>query len=242
MKNIRSTIHSAIRLFDYSIVSLVLSGCWTFNETPYPQVQVSSAPANTNVTVGVTGFAATVVEYASYYEFRTVYVPGFVGRHYAHPGYYETVPTVACVPQLRQSDAFLRRARDSFERAGFTVGAPTPDWTIDVAFAGPAVSNDDTLRQLGWQIGTVFFCDYAAASWTATLRVRDNRTGRLVFHNDYVQRYETNVFGLVPIFSISAARETDLGYMQSWCLGALTDRVVADVAAWFAAKDAATAP
>ena len=222
-------------LFSSSLSLLLLTGCWTFNESPYPQAPATPAPAGTNVAVGVTGFAATVVEYVSYHEFRTVYVPGFVGRHYAHPGYYETVPTSVCVPQARETDAFLRRAKDAFERAGLTVAAPTPDWTVDVAFAGPSVSDADTLRQLGWEIGTLFFCDYAAASWTATLRVRDNRTGRLAFHNDYVQRYETNVFGLVPLLSISAAHETDLGYMQSWCLSALTDRIVADVTAWLSA-------
>ena len=114
------------------------------------------------------------------------------------------------------------------------VGAATPDWTVDVAFTGPIVSDGDTIKQLAWEIGTLFLFDYAAASWTAQLRVRDNRTGKLVFHNDYVQRYETNVFGLIPLFSISSASETSLAYMQSWCLGALTDRIVADVTAYFA--------
>ena len=213
----------------------LFSGCWSFNATEYPKVQIAAAPAGTNtVALGVNGFAATLTEYAAYHEFRTVYVPGFYGRHHYHPGYIETVPTVAYVPQVRQTDAYLRRAKDLFEQAGFAVGAATPDYSVDVAFTGPIVSGSDTAKQLAWEIGTVFFCDYAAASWTAQLRVRDNRTGKLVFHNDYVQRYETNVFGLVPLFSISSATESSLGYMQSWCLGALTDRIVADVAAHFA--------
>lgn len=213
---------------------LLSAGCWTFNETDYPSVSVVSMPEGTNVTLGVNGFAATLMDYAAYQEFRTVYVPGHYGRRYACPGYFETVPTVAYVPQIRQTDAYLRRAKDALERAGFAVGATTPDWTVDVAFTGPVVSGADTLRQLVWEIGTLFLCDYAAVSWTAQLRVRDNRTGRLVYHNDYVQRYETNVFGLIPLFSISAAPETSFASMQGWCLSALTDRIVADVAAHFA--------
>ena len=79
---------------------------------------------------------------------------------------------------------------------------------------------------------TLFFCDYSAASWTAKLRIRDNRTGRLAFHGDYVQRYETKVFGLIPLFGISSCDETSYSYMQGWCLSALTDRAVADSTAF----------
>lgn len=215
---------------------LLSAGCWTFNETPYPQVQVAAAPEGADIRLGVNGFLASQTGYVAYQEFRTVYVPGFCGRRHYHPGYFETVPTVAYVPQVRQTDAYLRRAKDALERAGFSVGAATPDWTVDVAFAGPVVAGADTRRQVGWELGTLFFCDYAAASWTAQLRVRDNRTGKLVYRNDYVQRYETNVFGLVPLFSIASASETSLPYMQSWCLGALTDRIVADVAAHFSGR------
>ena len=219
----------------FAFLALLLSsGCWTFNETAYPSVTVAAAPAGTNVTLGVNGFAAMLTEYAVYQEFRTVYVPGHCGRRYVCPGSFETVPAVAYVPQTRQTDAYLRRAKDAFERAGFSVGATTPDWTVDVAFAGPVGTDADTFRQLAWEVGTLFLCDYAAASWTAQLRVRDNRTGRLVYHNDYVQRYETNVVGLIPLFSISAASETSFAFMQNWCLSALTDRIVADVAAHFA--------
>ncbi len=222
-------------LLPSSFFLFLSAGCWTFNTTEYPEVEIAVAPTGTNtVALGVNGFAASLTEYAAYHEFRTVYVPGFYGRRHYHPGYVETVPTVAYVPQTRQTDAYLRRAKDAFERAGFTVGAATPDWTVDVAFTGPIVSDGDTIKQLAWEIGTLFLFDYAAASWTAQLRVRDNRTGKLVFHNDYVQRYETNVFGLIPLFSISSASETSLAYMQSWCLGALTDRIVADVTAYFA--------
>ena len=87
-----------------------------------------------------------------------------------------------------------------------------------------------------WMIGTLFFCDYEAVAWTAQLRVRDNHTGRLVLSHDYVQRYETKVFGLIPLFGIAACQESSFDYMQSWCLSALTDRAVADVTAFLSGK------
>ena len=220
----------------FAFASVLLAGCWTFNETPYPQAELPELPAGTNVVLGVNGFAATVVEYSEFCEFRTVYVPGCYGRHHVRPGYFETVPTVSYLAQSRETDQYLRRAKDALERAGFTLGAATPDWTLDVAFEGPFVSRDDELCEFAWTFGSIFFCDYGAATWKAKLRVRDNRTGKLVFHRDYSQRYETNVFGLVPLFSIAAAAETSPAYMQSWCLAALTDQAVADAARFFAGR------
>ena len=212
--------------------SLLLAGCWTFNESEYPETAVSAAPAGTNVAVAVTGFSASLTEYATVHEYHTVYVPAYGGRRWARGGYFETVPTVAYVPQHRATDAFQRRARDEFEKAGFMVGAGTPDWTVDVEFAGPIVTDGDMAKQVAWLVCTVFFCDWQTATWTAKLRIRDNRTGRLAFHRDYSQRYETNVFGLVPLFSISACRDTSPERMQAWCLAALTDRAVADASAF----------
>ena len=219
-----------------SLLAFLGAGCWTFNETPYPEVETAEAPAGTNVTVAVTGFASTLTDYAMVHEFHTVYVPGYVGRRHYRPGYWETVPTVSYVPQARQTDMFQRRAKDEFEKAGFSVGATVPDWTVDVEFSGPVVTNGDTMKQLGWMLCTAFFCDYNAATWTAKLRVRDNRTGRLAFHRDYAQRYETNSFGLIPLFGISSCPNTSQSYIQGWCLGALTDQAVADATAFLAGR------
>ena len=215
-------------------LAFAAAGCWTFNETPYPTAEIASAPAGTNVTVAVTGFASTLTDYTAVHEFRTIYVPGYAGRHHYHPGYFETVPTVAYVPQHRPTDMFQRRAKDELEKAGFSVGAGVPDWTVDVEFTGPIVTTGDSMKELAWIVCTVFFCDYNTATWTAKLRVRDNKTGRLVFHRDYAQRYETNSFGLIPLFGISSCPNTSMSYMQSWCLGALTDQAVADAAAYLA--------
>ena len=110
-----------------AVASLALAGCWTFNETPYPTVEISAAPDGTNVTVAVTGFAATLTDYATVHEFHTVYVPGYVGRRYYRPGYFETVPTVAYIPQSRPTDMFLRRAKRFLSWSGadgVAVGMP----------------------------------------------------------------------------------------------------------------------
>ena len=208
-----------------------LAGCWTFNQSEYPQVQVSAAPSN-RPTLAVTGFDAVFTEYVSVGGYQTFYVPGYYGRHHYHPGYYETVSTHTLVPQARTTDAFQKRARDAFEDAGFVVGATTPDWTVEVTFEGPFYDSGDASSEVLWLVCTLFFCDYSAQSWNAKLRIRDNRNGQLVFHREYAQRYETNVFGLIPIFGVASCDKTSPTYMQSWCLGALSDRAVADAAAF----------
>ena len=223
------------RILTFAAAAALLSGCWTFGTSEYPATCVTSAPAATNVTVAVSGFRAVLTRNRAVMSVSTVYVPGAYGHRYYHPGYVTTVPSVVYVPESRETDHFRIRAVDAFEKAGYAVGAAVPDWTVDVTFAGPAVSNGDVACEAAWMICTLFFCDYSAATWTAQLRVRDNHTGRLVFHNDYEQRYETKVFGLVPLFGIaecSDSGETSGSYMDGWCLSALTDRAVADATAF----------
>ena len=215
-------------------LSLALAaGCWTFGTSEYPQVALAPAAGMaSNVVLRVEGFAATFTEYDAVYGYSTVYVPGVYGRrHYRH-GYYETVQTSAFVPSVRSTDAYLKRAKTALEDAGYVVaGAPQPDFVIEVNFGGPTLEPGDFGRGLAWKLCTVFFCDYEAEDWTADLRVRDNRTGRIVLHRNYVQRYETKVFGLIPIFGIASCAETSSSFMRNWCLGALTDRIVADLTA-----------
>ena len=222
------------RIIPFAVIAAALSGCWTFSTTEYPATQILQAPAGTNLTVGVTGFAAMQTFYRDVVGYNTVYVPGYYGRYRYRPGYVATVPSSYMVADSAPTDAFLLRARDSFEKAGYSVGATTPELTVDVVFGGPVVNSGDQAAGIAWMLCTVFFCDYEAVAWTAQLRIRDNRTGKLVFHNDYVQRYETKVFGLIPLFGISACDETSHSYMQGWCLSALTDRAVADATAFLA--------
>ena len=218
------------------VLPVAVSGCWTFNESEYPRTAVVSPQGEAaKLAVAITGFDAVVTEYESIYGYSTVYTPGYYGHRHYHPGYYSTVSTQTIVPQTRTTDMFRKRAQEELEDAGFVLATTSvPDRTIDVSFCGPLVDSSDIWCQWGLRLCTVFFCDYEAASWTAKLRIRDNRTGKILFKNEYVQRYQTNAMGLIPIFGIASCEGTSAAHVQSWCLAALTDRVMADATAFLA--------
>ena len=220
------------------LLVLVSAGCWTFGESPYPSpVPTPAAGSATNLVVKVDGFEASFAEYEVVHGYGMAYVPGYVGYRYARPGFYESVHTYTYVPTLRATDMFRRRAKEALEDAGFLASSSaSPDYIVECRFGGPLVASGDVGVSWSWRLLTLFFCDYDAQSWTATLRIRDNRTGRVAFHHDYVQRYETKVFGLVPIFGIASCEQTAPTHMKSWCLSALTDRVVADATAFLVGR------
>ncbi len=223
------------------IISIILSatifsGCWTFNESAYPETAITSlADGVTNRSIRIAGFESIFTRYDSIEGFQTVYVPGYYGRHHFTPGHFETVHSVSYIPQHQSSDMFLKRAQDIFEKAGFTLGGEDAAYTVEVTFDGPIGRMEDDVAKACWVLGSAFFCSYDAAHWTAKLRIRDTKSGKLIFHHDYVQDYETNVFGLVPIFSIASCNKTEPAATQTWCLAALTDRAVADATAYLAA-------
>jgi len=220
--------------------AMVVAGCWTFDETAFPEVAVTRvAGSSTNITLTVAGFEAVLTEYEAIHGYSTVFVPGYYGHRYFEPAHYEVVPTVSLVPQKRSTDMFLRRAQDDLEKAGFVIGAGITDMTVDVRFEGPLPSPSDGWKSLGWNVCTLFFCDYGSARWTAKLRIRDSKTGRLLFHHDYLQEFETHVFGLIPLFSISSSESTSAAHMQTWCLAALTDRAIADATAFLSTQGTA---
>ena len=221
------------------VLAGMFAGCWTFEESVYPETVTtpcggkdSAATTAATFTIGVNGFAAVLTEIEAVGGYTTVYVPGHHHRHHYEPGYLETVHTVTYLPQRRSTDMFLKRAKDEFEKAGYRLSDGTPDYTVEVEFIGPRVTQEDVSSDILWNLCTLFFCDYAANEWSAKLRVRDNRDGRLVFYHDYTQRYETKVFSLIPILGPEGCSSTTPAAMQSWCLAALTDRVVADVTAY----------
>ncbi len=219
------------------MLPLFCAGCLAFNQTEFPKVAVTAAAgAAEKLTLAVNGFETAVTEVETIESFSSVYVPGYYGRHHYRPGYYELVPSVAYVSQSRVTDVFLKRARERFEDAGYSVstGAAVPDYAIEVSFAGPIVSNGDVWSSVAWNLFTVFLFDYTGVEWTAKLRIRDNKTGKVVLSHEYQQRYEAHAAGLIPLFSIASCDETRAQYAQFWCLGALTDRAVADATAFFA--------
>lgn len=214
-----------------------LTGCFTLDETEYPSVRMSPLAADvTNCTVTVRGFEATITESVLVTGYESFYVPGEFGRHHYHPGYYTTVRTTTEIPQSRQTDAFLVRAKNLLEESGFNIMANPADYIVEARFTGPSVeSNEDAMRLLWW-VGTAFTCDSYGQAWRAKLKIYDNRTGKLVFSHDYDQRHEATMFSPVPLFGIASYDKTDSGYIKCWCLTALTDRMVADASAFLAAK------
>lgn len=216
-------------------LSFLLSGCWTFGETEYPQASLTAAP-KTHGAIALSGFESFVTDYEAVQGFRTVYVPGHHGRHYCSPGYFESVPCVDYIPQRHSSDMFLRRAQDAFEQAGFVLTTDSSACRVDVSFEGPYAESGEIWKTLGWTVGTLFFCTHDAMRWTARLRIRDGQTGRLLFHRDLTQSYSVGVFGLIPLFGPFSCDKISAAQMQSWCLSALTDRACAEASAFLAAE------
>jgi len=211
--------------------ALLFAGCWTFNETPYPAVEVTPA-AETTKSIALTGFETTVTEWETVHGYRTVCTPDYGCYRYGTPGFFQTVPSVDYVPQRHSTDMFLRRAQDLFEKFGFTIAPTGAVYTVDVCFETYLPTSADTARKIAWNVCTLFFCSYDTSKWVAKLRIREAKTGKLVFTCDYDQVYETCVFGLVPVFGAASATETDPVQMQTWCLSALTDRAVAGATAF----------
>ena len=208
--------------------ALSLAGCFTVSQSPYPETAMTAFTGERSVAV--TGFEATVVHYVTMYGEEMVYVPGHYGRHHYRPGYYHTVQTATNVPQAQQTDAFLEQAKDRLEESGFNLKASPADYVVDVKFSGPQTSSPG-VRALWW-LFSAFMCDNANQTWTAKLKIHDNRTGKLLFSRVYSQEYEATCFSPIPLFGPACHEETSPVYMQCWCLQALTDRATADASAF----------
>ena len=220
-----------------SLAAVILSGCFTIKETEFPKTAVSALPKDKNVSVKIQGFAATVTDYMSVYSYDTVWVRGRPrGRYGWTPGHYATVSSSTYVPQIRTTDFFLERARASAEEAGFATQAQQPDYLVDVSFNGPFITDSEMGAQALWMLLSVFSADYSVETWAANVKIYDNRTGKLIFRRDYSQRYEVTIWGPLPIFSPAGSSKNTPGAMQSWCLTALTDRVMADATAFLVSK------
>ena len=230
-----------MRRFALLLPCLALAGCFTLKQTEMPQVQTTRAPEGRDVKVAVAGYATTITDYVPVYGHQTVYVDhgphyGRHGRRYWGGGHYETVTSETLVPQVRASDAFIARAQTQLEDAGFLVRAPAPDYTVEVTFGGPFVSDDERAVELAWMLCSVLSAEYSTQTWTARLRIYDAKTGRVALAREFSQKYEDCVWS--PLFFIGLAGYTEnaFNYMQSWCLTALTDRTVAEATAFLAAQ------
>jgi len=207
---------------------LLLAGCFTVSETPFPTITCHYDPAAaTNVTVSVRGFATTITDYRVVDGYQTIFYDGAPGLYGCGTA---TAFTTMVVPQERSSDAFLEQARNRLEGAGFNIMAPTPDYIVEARFTGPTTTTGDTVASVTWFLCTLFTCDHGAQEWSAHLKIHDHRTGRLVLSRDFTQRYEATGFSPIPLLGISAYERTSPNYMQCWCLTALTDRMAAATA------------
>lgn len=222
------------RIMAFSAMA-ILAGCFTVKETEFPQTSVASLPEGKEISVNLQGFESTVTDYMAVYGYDTVWVSGHPrGRYGWRPGHYATVASSTYVPQVRTTDFFLSRAQTGMESAGFVTKAQQPDYLVKVEFGGPFVTDSERGVAAMWMILSIFSADYDVQTWTAKLKIYDNKTGKMVFHRDYSQRYEVAVWGPIPILSPAGSSKNTANAMQSWCLTALTDRAVADASAFLA--------
>lgn len=224
----------------------LLAGCFTLRQTEMPATQMTRAPEGRDVKVALSGFAAMLTEYIPVYGYETVYVDhGWYGRRGRHGrrggwygGHFETASTETLIPQTRANEAFRLRAQALLEENGFLLRAAPADYTVDVTFAGPFVSSSETAAEWAWMLCTVLTTEYSVQTWTAKLKVYDNKTGRVLFHEDYSQTYEDLVFSPLFFVGLAGYTENTFGHMQNWCLTALTDRSMAAATAFLARQAA----
>ena len=211
-----------------------LCGCFVLSQSEYPEVEMSKV--DSGAAVGLTGFDATVTTYVPVYGYETVYHMGPYRRHWGP--YATTYATETYIPQSTRTSAFIDRAGELLEQSGCLLRTENPDYTVDVRFSGPIVTDGEKAAGAAWTLFSLLTADYGCQTWTAKLKIYDAKEGRLLMFNDYAQRYSALVWGPIPLFSPAGSDKTSYNMMQSWCLTALTDRTMADATAFLAARAA----
>lgn len=219
------------RIITLSLLSVFFAGCFTISETEFPSVVQSSIPADKSLGVQLSGFEATVTTYVPVYGYETILTSAPGPRHRRHH-YTTTVATETYIPQVNNTTAFLDRATDTLEKCGFTLQTTQPRYRVDVDFNGPFVSGTESASSFAWLLFTAFTTDYGVQTWTARMKIYDMATGRVCLFKDYTQKYESYVWGPIPIFSPAGSDKSSYNVMQSWCLTALTDLAMADATAF----------
>lgn len=216
-----------------AIATALFAGCFTISETEFPSVVQTSIPADKNLSVQLSGFEATVTTYVPVYGYETILSSAPGPRHRRHL-YTTTVATETYIPQVNNTTAFIDRATDTLEKCGYTLQTTQPRYRIDVDFSGPFVSGTESAASFAWLLFTAFTTDYGVQTWTARMKIYDMATGKVCVFKDYTQKYESYVWGPLPIFSPAGSDKSSYNSMQSWCLTALTDRLMADATAFLA--------
>ncbi|MBR1589376.1 MAG: hypothetical protein IJ658_13770 [Kiritimatiellae bacterium] len=224
--------------------ALILAGCFTIRQTEMPASQMTRAPEGRDIKVALSGFAATLTELVPVYGYETVYVErGWHGRRGPgprrgwHGGHFEAAPAEAYLPQTRANETFRLRAQATLEENGFLLRATPADYAVDVTFAGPFVSSSEIAAEWAWMLCSVLTTEYSVQTWTAKLKIYDNKTGHVLFHEDYSQKYEDLAFSPLFFVGLSGYAENTFCYMQNWCLTALTDRAMAAATSFLARRN-----
>lgn len=231
-------------------VAFGAAGCFTVHQTPYPAVRLSHVDGN--VRVAVEGFEATVTDFTPVYGTETVMVSDYDDRPRGPrgrrrgwgPTYFGTYMTETYIPTVRPTAAFVQRATEQLESAGCILRATPAAYSIRVDFNGPYDSENAGWKRFGVDAGTVLFALYDTATYSAAVKVYENATGKLVFHQAYEQEYSACGWSPIWIFGMMEYEKIYPSYIQTWCLNALVDRSMADVSSFLAqhVRPAAPAP
>ena len=227
-------MNTTVKMSMSAAALFALCGCFVLNQSEYPAVEMSNVASG--AAVRLSGFDATVTTYVPVYGYETVYHMGPYRRHWGP--YATTYATETYIPQSVRTNAFIDRAGELLEQSGCLLRTENPDYTVDVKFSGPIVTDGEKAAGAAWTLLTALTADYGCQTWTAKLRIYDAKEGKLLMFSDYDQRYSALVWGPIPLFSPSGSDKTSYNMMQSWCLTALTDRAMADATAFLSSRGA----
>jgi len=223
-----------------AFAATVLAGCFTVYETEAPQVVLSKVSGDKRVAVE--GFLTTVVTYIPVYSTSTSFVSGphYHGRHHRH---YVGGPTMATtqtetlIPQVNTTDAYLKRVQSRLEEAGCILRASPAQFIVSGEFAGPFDPPGANWRRAGIDIGTGFFALYDTSTYTLSVKVYEQATGKPLFAQNYEQTYAATGFSPLWLVGMMAYDNITTSFQHSWCLSVLTDRAMADVSAFLSQLD-----
>lgn len=221
--------------------ALLAAGCFTIHHSEAPGAGVTRAPQGRDVRVALSGFEATVTTFLPVHTQTTGWHSGvgydrhtrrdFGGLH------SETWSSTTYIPQVNEDHTYVKQAADLLEAAGFILATTNAQYTVDVAFSGPVVTNGDRVAEGLWIICSLLSADYSAGEWTARLKIRETSSGRVVLMKDISQKCTVAVWGPIPVFSPLAAYESSENAMQAWTFGVLVDLAMAEATAYIAAAE-----
>ena len=220
------------------VAATALTGCFTVYETDFPEVVMTKVSGDKKVAVE--GFLATVVSYTPIYTTETSFVghgPYMYGRHHRHyrpgPGpMMATTTTETLIPQVSTTDAYVKRVQSRLEDAGCILRSSPAKDVVSGEFAGPFNPPGANWRRAGIDLGTALFAMYDTASYTLSVKVYDQETGKPLFAQNYEQTYSATGFSPLWILGLMAYDNLTTSFQQGWCMSALVDRAIADVSAF----------